>query len=152
MPKDFSYGIIPVFRGDDGLLSVLIVSQKNNNGEKRWGFPKGHPESSDTNIKETALREFKEETGLTPIISSNKEYIDNYLLERNGEHKDKTVTYFVGVVDTTEVNLDKNELADYRWVPSILADHFLTRDSTKAMYCQAEHEIETIGNHNKNSA
>lgn len=152
MPKDYSYGIIPVYRGEGGLLSVLMVAKRNIDGEKWWGFPKGHPEDYDANIKATALREFKEETGLTPILSSDKQYTDHYIIEKSGESRDKTVTYFVGVVDTTEVIIDKNELVDFRWVPTNLADHFLTRDSTKAMYCLAEHEVETMGNQNKNSA
>ncbi len=145
MPKDFSYGVIPVYKGEGGVVSVLIVAKGKKDGEKWWGFPKGHPESTDKTIRESALREFKEETGLIPTFLGEKEYFDHYIIERNGELKDKTVTYFVGIVDTTEVTIDKEELDEYRWVPSNLVDHFLTRDSTKSMYYQAEHEVENIG-------
>lgn len=152
MPKDYSYGVIPVYKQEGGVISVLIVAKTKQDGDKWWGFPKGHPENSDQSTRESALREFKEETGLTPIFLGDKEYADRYVVEKDRELYDKTVTYFVGMVDTTKVTIDKNELDEYKWVPSNLVDHFLTRDSTKAMFCLAEHEVETIGNQNKNSA
>ncbi len=42
---------------------VLLV--KGRKGEKKWSFPKGHRETYDTSPLLCALRELKEETGLT---------------------------------------------------------------------------------------
>lgn len=58
------------------------------------GVSKGHPEPTDISIREIACK-FKEETGLTPTMLGKKEYFDHYLVERNGELKDKTVTYLL---------------------------------------------------------
>jgi 8-oxo-dGTP pyrophosphatase MutT (NUDIX family) len=42
---------------------VLLV--KGRRGEKKWSFPKGHREARDESPLTCALRELKEETGLT---------------------------------------------------------------------------------------
>ena len=42
---------------------VLLV--KGRQGEGKWSFPKGHRESYDTSPLDCALRELKEETGLS---------------------------------------------------------------------------------------
>jgi 8-oxo-dGTP pyrophosphatase MutT (NUDIX family) len=42
---------------------ILLV--KGRQGEKKWSFPKGHRESFDTSPLSCALRELKEETGLS---------------------------------------------------------------------------------------
>lgn len=42
---------------------VLLV--KGRRGEKKWSFPKGHRDAHDTSPLDCALRELREETGLT---------------------------------------------------------------------------------------
>jgi bis(5'-nucleosidyl)-tetraphosphatase len=146
MPTDRAYGVIPVHRSEDGELSVLLVAKRDpTTGEKWWGFPKGHAEAGE-GPRAAALRELKEEAGLIPDVLGDTEYNDRYVVLNDGIHKDKTITYIVGRVSDTDVVIDRTEIDEYRWAPPDLVDHILTRDSTKAMYCLAQHEVETLGN------
>jgi len=57
--NDFSAG--GVVWDPDG-KKVLLIQVENLQGRRVWTFPKGHPESGESQ-KETALREVTEETG-----------------------------------------------------------------------------------------
>ena len=59
MKKEKSCGAI-VYREKDG-VEILLIKHKNGG---HWAFPKGHVENKETE-EETALREIREETGLT---------------------------------------------------------------------------------------
>jgi len=50
-----------VIMRDNSINQVLLVYGRKS---QKWGFPKGHMEYGETE-KETALRELKEETGIT---------------------------------------------------------------------------------------
>ena len=82
---------------------VLLV--KGTRGEKKWSFPKGHRESYDTSPLDCALRELKEETGLslTETFSGSKRF-------RAGE-------YYVFLVPEEYEVLpgDINEIEDAKW-------------------------------------
>lgn len=109
--KDQSYGIVPLLKteNDYKLLLVQHISGK-------WSFPKGHPESGESEI-ETARRELFEETGLENAklfegaIFEEKYYfmIENVLIH-------KFVKYFLGIVTVTEVKIQESEIQDYAWV------------------------------------
>ncbi len=73
-----------------------------------YGFPKGHKKSGETDI-DCALREIKEETGLTPTILPDMKRTIHYSMP-NGNFKE--VTYFVGKYDDQElIPEDSNILA-----------------------------------------
>ena len=93
MKKDFSYGVIPIYKDQDGKFSVLILKHPGRplrpvafrDGETMsadfWGFPKGHKDEGETDI-EAAKREFAEEAGIDDceMIDSVK-FIDHYAVE-----------------------------------------------------------------------
>jgi 8-oxo-dGTP pyrophosphatase MutT (NUDIX family) len=142
MPKDYSYGVIPVYKNEAGELSVLLVGKHDPvTGELWFGFPKGHAEQGER-PSEAALRELQEETGLSVTRLSDKTYSDHYHVSFNDSEFSKTVIYFIGQVTSTDVTVDGEEITDYRWTPLHLVDHFITRTSTQVMYCHAEHDIE----------
>lgn len=82
---------------------VLLV--KGRQGEKKWSFPKGHRESYDCSPLDCALRELKEETGL-----SLKESFQMSKKYRAGEY------YIFFVPAELEAHpIDTQEIEDVRW-------------------------------------
>lgn len=104
MKKEKSCGVIPFFSIGNEVRVILI---KQNNGVV--GFPKGHVEINETE-EETALRECKEETNLTPtLIKGFKEEISYYMPEYDAY---KTVVFFIGVVNDTSFKKQESEISD----------------------------------------
>jgi 8-oxo-dGTP pyrophosphatase MutT (NUDIX family) len=83
---------------------VLLV--KGRQGTKKWSFPKGHRETFDTSPLSCALRELKEETGL-----SLKEHFATSKRFRAGEY------YVFFLPEEYTVNPgDTREIEEARWV------------------------------------
>lgn len=98
-----------VLRDDPSEKNILVVKNQNGNN---WGFPKGHIEKGEIE-KQTALREIEEETGLkVTLIDGFREVSDYYSF---GSTK-KRVVFFVAKADSSEIVLQKEELASYKWV------------------------------------
>lgn len=97
---ELSAGVIPFRRDDRGALVFLILhSATVRNPRARWEFPKGGMEAGET-PKQTAAREFVEETGL-----HHWHFLDgferslSYTYVRRGRKVLKTVTYYLVEVD-----------------------------------------------------
>jgi len=110
---DHSYGIVPVYLGDGEPLYLLL---KQHNGY--WSFPKGHPEAGET-AKETALRECKEETGISTcsIFKSLPPFSIHYTFSRGDVTHHKTVTLFGATVKDKNVETQAIEIQEYAWLP-----------------------------------
>jgi len=94
MKKDKSFGVIPV-RQDKDDIKFLLVKHKAGH----WGFPKGHLKEGENEI-DCASRELREETGINSFnLKPEIKFIENYTYEQNGEYCDKTVTYFLGLIE-----------------------------------------------------
>ena len=85
--REFSAGGV-VSRGD----KLLLVEVTNLKGEKKWTFPKGHPEAGET-AQQTALREVEEETGWKCRIKRELLTV-GYKFTRQGRLVDKKVQWF----------------------------------------------------------
>ena len=94
--------------GRDGIKILLV---KNHNG-KCWTFPKGHVELNESE-KQTALREIKEETGLSVIIEPN--FRQTSIYRPYGKIK-KYVVFFLARASESSVVIQKNEIDYYLWV------------------------------------
>jgi len=81
--------------------------------EKSWVFPKGKVKEGE-NLIQTAIREIFEETG----IIANEKGIEigntNYKYMTNDEQFEKTVYYYLFIVNDISVNIEKTFLG-YGW-------------------------------------
>ena len=92
-----------------GEIRILLV--KNRNG-KCWTFPKGHIEIGESE-EQTALREIKEETGLSVEIVPGFRKISTY---RPFGKIRKTAVFFLAKAQKSVVSMQQTEIDYYLWV------------------------------------
>ena len=111
LKKEASAGII-VYCYEQGEIYYLLLLYTAGH----WDFAKGHKEAGESK-KEAALRELKEETGLSVSLDPGfEESITYNFVDYNGIYTHKTVYFFVGIAKTTAVTLS-DEHVDYAWLP-----------------------------------
>lgn len=111
---DFSCGVIPISRSDQGTRFLLVQHQAGH-----WAFPKGHPEGNETPIQ-TARRELAEETGLAEVrLLDAPAFEERYCFtKKSGKTVDKLVTYYLGDVPPAivdQVSVQEEEVRAYAW-------------------------------------
>ena len=91
-----SAGVIPFRRLDDqGFVYLVLHSATVRNPRAKWEFPKGGVESGET-TRQTAAREFQEETGLLDwSFVDGFERTLSYTYIRRGRKVVKMVTYYL---------------------------------------------------------
>ncbi|HRT37518.1 MAG TPA: NUDIX domain-containing protein [Caldisericia bacterium] len=103
MKKLISAGGVIIYQN-----KVLLLKR-----EKSWVFPKGKVKEGE-NLIQTAIREIFEETG----IIANEKGIEigntNYKYMTNDEQFEKTVYYYLFIVNDISVNIEKTFLG-YGW-------------------------------------
>ncbi|OGB74702.1 hypothetical protein A2810_00310 [candidate division Kazan bacterium RIFCSPHIGHO2_01_FULL_49_10] len=132
--EQHSFGVVPV-QWIKGQLKFLLV--RHNVGH--WSFPKGHPEGNENEV-ESALRELREETGITNVeLAPNWSATEKYQFishqDKNTIHK--TVKYFLGRVGDSAVKILEEELQDYRWVTPEEANKLITFPAARVVLSQA---------------
>lgn len=88
-PQERSCGAVVFTSDGDGAIRYVIIRSH----EGLYGFPKGHSERNETE-EETALREIREETGLTPRLLPDFRRVDSYPLPKKPGVA-KQVVYFI---------------------------------------------------------
>jgi len=152
MATDQSFGVIPVDASDSESPRFLLV--KHHAGH--WAFPKGHPEKGETD-QDAARRELLEETGLTvgelvvdPSAASDPSLFgtgatprpakleERYTFtDRKGRLIDKTVVFFVGLVEATDAKPQEAEIAELAWLTLDEALERMTFDEGKRVLREA---------------
>lgn len=114
MLKQLSAGII-VYRLDSFKKRTYLLLQYPG---KYWDFPKGKLESNEKWI-DAALRETKEETGLTNIaIEDGFEHNYSYIFnDFKGNKVEKTVVFFIGLPQLEAQVTLSHEHMDFLWLP-----------------------------------
>ncbi|MEG4322953.1 MULTISPECIES: NUDIX domain-containing protein [unclassified Microcoleus] len=127
--KDECFGIVPIFgKGSDSLF-LLIQHQAGH-----WAFPKGHANPGESPA-ETARREFAEETGICDFkMLDEPSFTEHYSFVKDGEPIEKTVTYFLGFVNSRDVVLQVEEVQNSAWVSAEEAVKLITFDANRLMF------------------
>lgn len=129
--KDYSYGVIPLFRNGEE-WQVLLIHQISHHGDRFWIFPKGHAEDDETPI-ETAARELGEETGVKDVtLDNDRTFSMFYTFTHEGVRIDKQVDYFLGYCQSTDtVVTQPQEVCELRWCSLPEAMELLTHQNTR---------------------
>ena len=97
-----------VVRGDE----VLLIATA---GGRRWQLPKGHLEPGELPAQ-AAVREVREETGVTGTILEPLSGVDYTFLERGVHRIRKHVDYFLLAYESgSEANFEPREVVAARW-------------------------------------
>jgi 8-oxo-dGTP pyrophosphatase MutT (NUDIX family) len=126
--------------------SVLLISTA---GGRRWQLPKGHLEAGESR-EEAALREVREETGVTGRLISPLAEIDYWFVEKGSLRVHKRVHYFLLSYESGDAaNFDPEEVSGAAWVSWDEALARLTfaneRDVVSAARRRLEEQPELLG-------
>ena len=111
---------------------LLIRSRR----DRSWGFPKGHLLEGEE-LLNGALRELWEETGIREValMPGFTEHV-TYRVNRGGRFRQKTVTYFLGRVETPGVRLSE-EHSEHCWAVVEDARKILTFENLRTLITRA---------------
>lgn len=102
---------------DDGHRWVLLIARRNAAGRAQWTLPKGRLEEGES-ARDAALREVREETGHTGLITEELGTIDYWFLWREDAVRyHKYVHYFFMWWDGEPAGERDDEAEHVEWVP-----------------------------------
>ncbi len=132
MIEETSAGII-LFRKEDSKILFLLLHYPSGH----WDFIKGKMEKGES-THETAIRETKEETGITDItfLENFEEWI-KYDFQYQGELVHKKVVFFLAETKTKEVMISHEHL-DYTWMDYNTSMEKTTFDNAKTVLTRAK--------------
>ena len=127
MIEETSAGIVLFRRENDKILFLLLHYPSGH-----WDFVKGKMEKGET-PHETAIRETKEETGITDInfLENFEEWIQ-YNFQYEGELVNKKVVFFLAETKTKEIEISHEHL-DFTWMDYVTAMEKTTFDNAKTV-------------------
>ena len=115
---------------------LLLISTA---GGKRWQLPKGRIEAGETS-EQAAVREVREETGVTGRIVAPLPGVDYWFAEGQAKRIRKHVDYFLlAYVSGSERDFDPKEVTGAGWFPGAEALARLSHDNERRVAAQALH-------------
>ena len=132
MIEETSAGIV-LFRKEGVKKLFLLLHYPSGH----WDFVKGKMEQGES-THQTAIRETKEETGITDIvfIENFEEWIE-YNFKHQGELVQKKVVFFLAETKTKEVKIS-HEHSGYTWMDYNSSMEKTTFDNAKTVLTKAE--------------
>ena len=124
----------------DRLLFVLLImpSGKTMNKDFKWTFPKGHiGDNKMESVKEAALREVKEETGVEAQIKADLGEVEFYFMWE-GQKITKSVNWFLMEYVSGDTEEHDFEIKEARWFTVADADAKLTYKTDKEIFERAK--------------
>ena len=132
MIEETSAGIV-LFRKKDSKILFLLLHYPSGH----WDFIKGKMEEGES-THETAIREAKEETGITDIVFlENFEEWIKYDFQYQGELVHKKVVFFLAETKTKEVKISHEHL-NYTWMDYNTSMEKTTFDNAKTVLTRAQ--------------
>ena len=100
---------------DGDRQQAVLIGRLDRHGKLLWSLPKGHIEDGET-TEQTAVREVKEETGISARVLASLGTIDYWFVaERRRVHK--TVHHFLLEAFGGELSDEDVEVTEVAWVP-----------------------------------
>ena len=132
MIEETSAGIV-LFRKEGSKILFLLLHYPSGH----WDFVKGKIEKGES-THDTAIREAKEETGITDItfLENFEEWI-KYDFQYQGELIHKKVVFFLAETKTEEVMISHEHL-DYTWMDYNTSMEKTTFDNAKTVLTRAQ--------------
>ena len=132
MIEETSAGIV-LFRKEDSKNVFLLLHYPSGH----WDFVKGKMEKDET-IHETAIRETKEETGITDVefVGGFEEWIE-YNFQYQGELVQKKVVFFLAETKTKQIEISHEHLG-HTWEDYNNAMEKTTFDNAKTVLTKAQ--------------
>ena len=132
MIEETSAGIV-LFRKEESKILFLLLHYPSGH----WDFVKGKMEKGES-THQTAIRETKEETGITDItfVENFEEWIE-YNFKYQGELVQKKVVFFLAETKTKEVKIS-HEHSGYTWLDYNSSMEKTTFDNAKTVLTKAE--------------
>jgi len=132
MIEETSAGIV-LFRKENSKILFLLLNYPSGH----WDFVKGKMEEGET-IHQTAIRETREETGITDIVFMNnfEEWIE-YNFQYQGELVHKKVVFFLAETKTKEISISHEHL-DYAWMDYQAAIEKTTFENAKSILTKSK--------------
>lgn len=112
--KEVSAGGV-VYRRDGEDIEVVLASRRTRRGDLAWGLAKGGMEAGETK-EETAIREVREETGLTAEIEDSLGDTKYFYVWEDARIR-KTVHFFLMRHTGGDTADRDDEMEDVRWFP-----------------------------------
>jgi len=132
MIKETSAGIV-LYRKENTKNLFLLLHYPSGH----WDFVKGKMEKNET-THETAIRETKEETGITDIVfTENFEEWIEYNFKYQGKLIQKKVVFFLAETKTKEIKIS-HEHSGYIWTDYNASMEKTTFDNAKTILTKAE--------------
>ncbi len=128
MKKEVSCGAV-IARMTDAGREILLIRHANGG---HWAFPKGHVEANETEV-ETALREIREETGLSVTLDTGFRAVVTYS-PKPGVMKD--VIYFAAELAGGDEKMQAEEVTGMRWVSPDAAVALITYENDRNVLTQ----------------